>query len=163
MDLLFIADPMATFKTYKDTSLCHDAEMAARGLRSFRTRSAANCRWPAVKWWPQRPRLNFSAPKAMTTTIGLSESAKAQKALHHYDAVIMRTDPPFDMQYLYATQLLTLAAEQGARVFNSGQAMRDFNEKFSDSEFQPLHRVHAGEHPQRRCARLFGPNTATSS
>ena len=47
----------------------------------------------------------------------------------------MRTDPPFDMQYLYATQFLTLAEQQGAKVFNSGQAMRDFNEKLAILNF----------------------------
>ena len=47
----------------------------------------------------------------------------------------MRTDPPFDMQYLYSTQLLTLAEQQGAKVFNSGQAMRDFNEKLAILNF----------------------------
>ena len=49
--------------------------------------------------------------------------------------MIIRTDSPFAMQYLYATQLLTLAAEQGAKVFNSGQAMRDFNEKLAILNF----------------------------
>ncbi|SUA20721.1 glutathione synthetase [Neisseria gonorrhoeae] len=47
----------------------------------------------------------------------------------------MRTDPPFDMQYLYSTQLLTLAEQQGAKVFNSGRAMRDFNEKLAILNF----------------------------
>lgn len=56
-------------------------------------------------------------------------------ALTDFDAVIMRTDPPFNMQYLYATQLLTLAEQQGAKVFNSGQSMRDFNEKLAILNF----------------------------
>ncbi len=155
MNILFIADPMATFKTYKDTTYAMMREIAARGWQ-LRTRSAANCRWPAAKWWPQRPRLNLSAPKAMTTTIGLPESAKAQKALHHYDAVIMRTDPPFDMQYLYATQLLTLAAEQGAKVFNSGQAMRDFNEKLAILNFSRFTASTLVSTRSAGCARLFG-------
>ena len=60
---------------------------------------------------------------------------KVQAALTEFDAVIMRTDPPFDMQYLYSTQLLTLAEQQGAKVFNSGQAMRDFNEKLAILNF----------------------------
>lgn len=62
-------------------------------------------------------------------------AGKVQTALKEFDAVIMRTDPPFDMQYLYATQLLTLAEQQGAKVFNSGQAMRDFNEKLAILNF----------------------------
>jgi glutathione synthase len=52
-----------------------------------------------------------------------------------FDAVLMRKDPPFDMEYLYATFLLEAAQRQGARVFNDARALRDHNEKFSISEF----------------------------
>ena len=63
-------------------------------------------------------------------------------ALTEFNAIIMRTDPPFNMQYLYSTQLLTLAEQQGARVFNSGQAMRDYNEKTRHLELPPIHLAH---------------------
>jgi len=65
-----------------------------------------------------------------------------QTALTEFGAVIMRTDPPFDMQYLYATQLLTLAESQGAKVFNSGQAMRDFNEKLAILKDNPIYIIY---------------------
>lgn len=45
------------------------------------------------------------------------------------DVILMRKDPPFDAQYLYATQLFELAEQQGAMVVNRPQSLRDCNEK----------------------------------
>src|SRR3546814_11710673 len=47
----------------------------------------------------------------------------------------MRKDPPFDMEYVYATHLLEYAQAQGARVFNSGAAIRNHPEKPAITEF----------------------------
>src|SRR3546814_1405069 len=47
----------------------------------------------------------------------------------------MRKDPPFDMEYVYATHLLEYAQAQGARVFNSGAAIRNHPEKLAITEF----------------------------
>src|SRR5690606_30616708 len=52
-----------------------------------------------------------------------------------FDAVLMRKDPPFDIEYLYATHLLERAEAQGARVFNTGQAIRNHPEKLAIAEF----------------------------
>jgi glutathione synthase len=57
------------------------------------------------------------------------------KALHELDAVLMRKDPPFDMEYVASTWLLSEAERQGARVFNAPRALRDHNEKFAIAEF----------------------------
>ena len=45
------------------------------------------------------------------------------------DAILMRKDPPFDMEYVYSTYILELAEQQGALLVNSPQALRDCNEK----------------------------------
>ena len=134
MNILFIADPMATFKTYKDTTYAMMREMAARGWRLSHTLSS-ELSIVGGEVVAAAAAFEFIGAQNDDDHHWFAESAKAQTALHHYDAVIMRTDPPFDMQYLYATQLLTLAAEQGAKVFNSGQAMRDFNEKLAILNF----------------------------
>ena len=134
MNILFIADPMATFKTYKDTTYAMMREMAARGWQLSHTLSS-ELSVAGGEVVAAAAAFEFIGAQSDDDHHWFAESAKAQKALHHYDAVIMRTDPPFDMQYLYATQLLTLAAEQGAKVFNSGQAMRDFNEKLAILNF----------------------------
>src|SRR5690606_7718754 len=55
--------------------------------------------------------------------------------LQHFDAVLMRKDPPFDMEYVYATHLFDHAAAQGARVFNAGAAIRNHPEKLAITEF----------------------------
>lgn len=45
------------------------------------------------------------------------------------DAVLMRKDPPFDMEFVYSTYILELAEQHGALIVNSPQALRDCNEK----------------------------------
>ena len=55
--------------------------------------------------------------------------------LKDFDAVLMRKDPPFDMEYVYSTYLLELAQNQGARVFNDPRAIRDCNEKMTIARF----------------------------
>ena len=50
----------------------------------------------------------------------------------------MRTDPPFDIEYLNTTWLLSAAVRQGAKVFNEPSAVRDHSEKLSITEFPEL-------------------------
>jgi glutathione synthase len=52
-----------------------------------------------------------------------------------FDAVLMRKDPPFDIEFLNATLLLSRAEAEGARVFNDPRALRDHNEKLAIMEF----------------------------
>jgi glutathione synthase len=49
--------------------------------------------------------------------------------------VLMRKDPPFDMEYVASTWLLSESERQGASVFNAPRALRDHNEKFAIAEF----------------------------
>jgi glutathione synthase len=58
-----------------------------------------------------------------------------QQPLAAFDAVIMRKDPPFDMEYVYSTYLLEIAQTQGARVFNDPRAIRDHNVKLAIARF----------------------------
>ena len=51
------------------------------------------------------------------------------------DVILMRKDPPFDTEYLYATQILEIAQNQGALVVNNPQALRDANEKLAATWF----------------------------
>lgn len=50
-------------------------------------------------------------------------------ALGELDAILMRKDPPFDMEYIYTTYILDRAVLAGALVINRPQALRDMNEK----------------------------------
>ena len=134
MKVLFIADPMASFKTYKDTTYAMMREMAKRGWQLSHTLSSELSIQQGLVMAQAVP-FEFIGAQHDDDHQWFKASDKVQTALKDFDAVIMRTDPPFDMQYLYATQLLTLAAEQGAKVYNSGQAMRDFNEKLAILNF----------------------------
>jgi len=61
--------------------------------------------------------------------------ATQELALADASAVLMRKDPPFDSEYVYATHLLQQAEREGARVFNRPQALRDHPEKLAILEF----------------------------
>ena len=58
--------------------------------------------------------------------------------LHELDVVLMRKDPPFDMEYIYTTYLLEHAAAKGTIVVNKPQALRDANEKMFTMWFDDL-------------------------
>lgn len=130
MNILFIADTLASFKIYKDTTFAMMREANRRGHSISHVLA-------------QSLYVKDGLVMASASTITLTQDKvdwfsvieTEEKALNTFDAVIMRTDPPFDMQYLYSTQLLTLAEQQGAKVFNSGQAMRDLNEKLAILNF----------------------------
>jgi glutathione synthase len=57
------------------------------------------------------------------------------KALSQLDVVLMRKDPPFDMEYIYATYLLERAEQAGVLVVNKPQSLRDANEKMYTAWF----------------------------
>ena len=59
----------------------------------------------------------------------------ASRALADFAAVLMRKDPPFDLEYVVSTWLLSAAVREGARVFNAPDAIRDHNEKLAIAEF----------------------------
>ncbi|WP_026377444.1 glutathione synthase [Aestuariibacter salexigens] len=58
--------------------------------------------------------------------------------LSDLDVLLMRKDPPFDREYLYATQIFDLAEQRGTLVVNKPQSLRDFNEKLFTSWFPEL-------------------------
>jgi glutathione synthase len=63
------------------------------------------------------------------------QQAPVLRSLSEFDAVVERTDPPFDMEYVYATYMLERAETNGARVFNRPGAIRSHNEKFAITGF----------------------------
>ena len=83
------------------------------------------------------------AALARTITTGTTAGAPEDRALKDFAAVLMRKDPPFDMEYVYATYLLEAAEREGARVFNRPRAIRDHNEKLAIAQFARVHRADA--------------------
>ena len=131
MKLLFVADPLESFKIYKDTTFAMMREAHRRGHQ------VSACEMGGVRW--QRGEAVSAQVRDITLTGQtegwFSESAQRRVALKDFDAVVMRKDPPFDSEYFYATHLLGQAEREGARVFNSPAALRDHPEKLAILEF----------------------------
>ncbi|AXA92502.1 glutathione synthase [Massilia sp. YMA4] len=130
MKIAFLADPLDSFKIYKDSTFAMMAEAAKRGheVYAFQQRHMA-LRDGIVSAHAARITLTGDADEWYTAAP--SEDVR----LGEFDAILERKDPPFDMEYVYGTYLLQLAEQQGARVFNSPQAIRDHNEKLAIAQF----------------------------
>ena len=135
MHILFIADPLETFKTYKDSTFAMMRAASARG----HTLSA--CEPKDIMWQSGGFVTAYVRDISLTGELEHWFTAKQSKPderpalLRDFDAVIMRKDPPFDSEYFYATHLLEQAEREGARVFNKARALRDHPEKLAIMEF----------------------------
>ena len=133
MKLLFIADPLAGFKTYKDSTYAMMVEAARRG-HGLAAMLAGDLAWTGGKT-SERVMGRMRRVELTGGDPWFAEGESEWRDLASFDAVIMRTDPPFDQGYLYATWLLDMAERQGARVFNRPQSLRDYNEKLAIARF----------------------------
>jgi glutathione synthase len=138
MKLLFVADPLDHFKTYKDTTYAMMREAAARG------HALAACEPRQLSWVSGSRVMALARDIRLTGQVGdagtpwyVADDA-APVALADFDAVLMRKDPPFDAEYIYATHLLEQAEREGARVINTPRSLRDHPEKLAVMEF-PQH------------------------
>ena len=130
MDFAFILDPLPRLKAYKDSSVAMMRALKRRGHRLFAL-EPGDLRWElGVTRAPVQP-LELLDDDHDWYRAG---DAKDRR-LADFDAVVMRKDPPFDLEYLYATHLLELAEREGARVFNRPRALRDHNEKLAIAKF----------------------------
>ncbi len=130
MDVAFIVDPLHELKAYKDSSIAMMRALARRGHRAH-----------AIL----QPDLSWEAGTTSALGRGLElfdddhhwyrAAEPKRRRLADYDAVVMRKDPPFDMEYVYSTYLLEGAEREGARVFNRPRAIRDHNEKMAIAKF----------------------------
>jgi glutathione synthase len=130
MHILFIADPLEHFKIYKDTTFSMMREAQRRGHK------LSACLPQDLTW--QRGRPVTARVREITLTgeaAWFREEAVIERPLHAFDVVLMRKDPPFDAEYIYATHLLEQAEREGARVINKPRALRDHPEKLAIMEF----------------------------
>jgi glutathione synthase len=130
MDFAFILDPLPTLKAYKDSSVAMMRALAARGHR------LCACE-PADMFWDARGTRARVVPLTVLPddVDWYRPGDPEERALADFSAVLMRKDPPFDMEYVYATYLLEAAEREGARVFNRPRAIRDHNEKLAITRF----------------------------
>lgn len=133
MDLLFIADPLESFKVNKDSTLAmmRVAQEAGHQLWFCESR---NLLWRGNSVVADCQSLKIKPSSASWFELAAIEG----RALNTFAVVLMRTDPPFDIEYLNTTWLLSAAVRQGAIVMNHPQAVRDHSEKLSITEFPEL-------------------------
>lgn len=130
MKLLFILDPLEELKAYKDTSVAMMRAAQRRGHEIY-WGEQGNLFWrKQVRVLAQRLALKGNDRNWYET-----KGTPAEHVLADYDAVLMRKDPPFDMEYLTSLWFLTQAEREGARAFNNPAAVRDHNEKLGILEF----------------------------
>jgi glutathione synthase len=135
MHILFITDPLESFKIYKDTTFAMMREAQRRG----HTLSA--CGPQDIMWQQGQPVTAYVRDITLTGqsdawfTAAQAKPHERPQALKDFGAVLMRKDPPFDSEYFYATHLLEQAEREGAKVFNKPRALRDHPEKLAIMEF----------------------------
>lgn len=129
-ELGVLMDPIANIKRHKDSSFAMLLEGQRRG-------------WPL--WYMELPDLFLRAGRTWARMrplrvlddpdhwFELGESRTVP--LDDLDVVLMRKDPPFDMEYVYATYLLEQAEARGTLVVNRPRALRDANEKLYTAWF----------------------------
>ncbi len=131
MNILFVADPLDSFKIYKDTTFAMMREADARH------HTVSVCEPQHISW------TCGAAVQADICAITLTGEvpvwykidSRRRRSLKDFDVIVMRKDPPFDSEFFYATHLLEQAEREGARVFNRPRALRDHPEKLAILEF----------------------------
>ncbi len=135
MKVLFVADPIESFKIHKDSTFTMMRELARRG------HTLLVCEPRGLQWQRGGPVTATAREIVLTGRTGegvkdwYTASAPRAVALRDTGAVLMRKDPPFDSEYFYATHLLSQAERDGAMVFNDPQALREHPEKLAILEF----------------------------
>ena len=128
-----IMDPIGSITPYKDSSLAMLLEAGRRGAE--------------IHYFEQKDvRLLSGKALGQSTLLQVRDDnddwfdfgARQEVELGALDAILMRKDPPFDMEYVYTTYVLDRAQADGALIVNAPQALRDMNEKAYTAWFPEL-------------------------
>jgi glutathione synthase len=125
-----VMDPIDTIKIRKDSTFAMLLEAQRRG-------------WPLYYMLQGDLALDGGACMANMRPLSVRDDpsdwfdlgAAVQRPLNTLDVVLMRKDPPFDMEYVHTTYLLEQAEAQGLLVVNRPRALRDANEKLFTAWF----------------------------
>jgi glutathione synthase len=161
--IVVVMDPIASIKPAKDTTL---AMMLAAQQRGW------------TLWYAEQSDLWLRDGVAMARVRDVKVTDDLQSwfefgnpqtiKLGEADAILMRKDPPFDMEFIYTTYILERAQDQGALVVNRPQGLRDMNEKVFTAWFpqccaptlitRDMRDMHAflQEHQRIVCKPLYG-------
>jgi glutathione synthase len=133
MRIVVVIDPLSTIKAYKDSTVAMIAQAQARG------HEVHTCEQREI-WYENATVMSRTRRIHIVDASGDSDEwyrlePEIVHRLSSFDAVLMRKDPPFDMEYVYSTYLLEFAQREGTRVFNDPRAIRDHNEKLAIIDF----------------------------
>ena len=125
-----VMDPLSTINPKKDSTVAMMAAAQRKGWQVFTIEQAGLF-------------ITEGAVHARMTQIVVDESsqnwfeAKSQVTtpVNELDVVLMRKDPPFDMEYIYTTYMLELVEAAGTPVCNRPSSIRDCNEKLFALQF----------------------------
>ena len=128
-----VMDPIGSITPYKDSSLAMLLEASRRGadIHYFEQK---HLRLVSGKAWGQSTLLKVQDDNASWFEFGETRDIE----LGQLDAILMRKDPPFDMEYVYTTYILDRAMLDGALIVNDPLALRNMNEKAYTAWFPDL-------------------------
>ncbi|MDP2705919.1 MAG: glutathione synthase, partial [Burkholderiales bacterium] len=125
-----VMDPIGSIKVHKDSTLAMLLEVQSRG-------------WP-IRYMEQgdlflRDGQTFARQRDLKvfddTSLWFEWGEESAGPLSELDVILMRKDPPFDMEYVYTTYLLERAEDAGVLVVNKPRGLRDANEKLFTAWF----------------------------
>ncbi|MDP2229056.1 MAG: glutathione synthase, partial [Moraxellaceae bacterium] len=130
LHIAVVMDPIEGIKPYKDSSLAMLQAAQARGH---------------TLWYLEQGDLFVRDGEAIGDMAPLTvfdslekwfeRGERRAKPLRELDVILMRKDPPFDMNFVYSTYILEKAEAAGVLVVNNPQSLRDCNEKFFATHF----------------------------
>jgi len=127
--IAIIIDPLDSLKIAKDSSIAIMSEAIKRGHSIYVVMQTG------LLLRNQKVKIIGQTFEFQTGQIWYKIGRAEEFEVTDFDAIIMRKDPPFDNEYLYSTYLLSMAVDQGARVFNNPQSIRNWNEKLGITQF----------------------------
>ncbi|MBO2676461.1 glutathione synthase [Shewanella algae] len=140
-----VMDPIKDINIKKDSSFAMLLAAQSRGYELFYMEMQDLALLQGEAWAKMRP---LKVQEDPTDWYQLGEATDTP--LKELDVILMRKDPPFDTEYIYATYMLERAEEAGVLIVNKPQSLRDANEKLFTawfSQFTPTTLV--SRDPQR--------------
>ena len=125
-----VMDPIGAINIQKDSSFAMLLEAQQRGWKLFYMELGDLYLRDGRTFATMRP-LQVKRDPADWYQFG----QKVLRPLDELDVILMRKDPPFDQEYIYATYLLECSEERGALVVNKPRSLRDANEKLFTAWF----------------------------
>ena len=130
MRIGFITDPLDSLKIKKDSTYAMMAEAARRGHELY-VMQQDDLVWKRNHVYAVMNQITLR--KGAAKWYALDPASETR--LRDLDCVIMRKDPPFDVEYVTSTWLLEQAQREGAKIFNDPRALRDHSEKLAIAQY----------------------------